>query len=352
MKIDDLARQPSPWLQNEGNESDVVIFSKVRLARNIDGYSFVGRATAQDLENLMTVVCGTFAELFDPSKVTFVDFSNLHEDDTQFLFERRFIRSPAFETEVPRGLLFDNRERFSVVVNDDDHLRIQAIASGLALKTVYERADSLDDQLEAKLDFSFDDQYGYLTASPCNLGTGMCASVALHLPALVETGDITKAARGLQKLNFEIRGFYSGDEQKQSDFFIVNTQRSLGVTEEETIEQMHDVIVGVVNYERQARETILSCNRRGALDRCRRALGVLHMAQTTSLEEATTLLSDIRLGIALEFFNGAKIPLPDQLLLQIQPASLARLVGRDFDDEEDENATRAEFLSSMLPNEG
>ena len=352
MKIDDLARQPSAWLQDEGNDSDVVVFSTVRLARNIDGYSFVGRATRQDLENLMTNVCGTFAELFDPSKVTFVDFSNLHEDDAKFLFERRLVERPVFDSEVPRALLFDNRERFSVVVNDEDHLRLKAIAPGLALETAYERVDSLDDQLEAKLDFSFDDQYGYLTASPCNLGTGMRAAVALHLPALVETGDIAKAVRGLHKLNFEIRGFYNNEERKQGDFFLVDTQKSLGIAEEEMIDQMRDIILGVVNYERQARETILSCNRRGALDRCRRALGVLHMAQTTSREEATTLLSDVRLGIALEFFDGSTLPSPDMLALQIQPASLARIVGRDFDDEEDENAARAEFLSSVLPGEG
>lgn len=352
MKIDDLARQLSAWLQDKGEESDVVISSRVRLARNLDGYSFVGRATDLDLENLMTSVCGTFAKLFDASKVTFVDFSNLPDDDALFLFERRLVNRDFLDSKRPRGLLFDNKERFSVMVNEEDHLRLQAIAPGLALETAYERVNSLDDRLESKLDYSFDDQYGYLTASPSNLGTGLRASVALHLPALVETGEMAKAFRGLQKLNFAISGLYGSDERAPGDMFLVNSQRSLGVSEEEIVEQLREIIPGVVNYERRARETLLSTNRRALLDRCRRALGVLHMAQTTTLEEATSFLSDIRLGLSLDLLDKTSIPSPDELLLLIQPANLSRRLGREFEDEEDENASRAEFLSSNLPTEG
>ena len=352
MKIDDLARQLSAWLQDKGEESDVVISSRVRLARNLDGYSFVGRATDLDLENLMTSVCGTFAELFDASKVTFVDFSNLPDDDALFLYERRLVNRDFLDSRRPRGLLFDNKERFSVMVNEEDHLRLQATAPGLALETAYERVNSLDDQLESKLDYSFDDQYGYVTASPSNLGTGLRASVALHLPALVETGEMAKAFRGLQKLNLSVAALYGSDEHAPGDMFLVNSQRSLGVSEEEIVGQLNEIIPSVVNYERQARETLLSTNRRGLLDRCRRALGVLHMAQTTTLEEATSFLSDVRLGLSLDLLDKTSIPSPDELLLLIQPANLSRRLGREFEDEEDENASRAEFLSSNLPTEG
>ncbi len=352
MKIDDLARRQSAWLQSEGKDSDVVISSRVRLARNLNGYSFVGRATDLDLENLMTAVCGTFAELFDASKVTFVDFSDPPDDDAQFLFERRLVNREFLDSKRPRGLLFDNQEQFSVMVNEEDHLRIQAITPGFELETAYERVNSLDDRLESKLDYSFDDQYGYLTASPSNLGTGLRASVALHLPALVETGEMPKAIRGLQKVNLAVSGLYGLDERAPGDMFLVSSQKSLGVSEEWIVDQLREIIPSVINYERQARETLISTNRRGLLDRCRRALGVLHAAQTTTLEEATMFLSDVRFGLSLELLDNSSIPSPDELLLFIQPASLSRLFGREFEDEEDENASRAEFLSSNIPAEG
>ena len=208
MKIDDLARRPSAWLQGEGKDSDVVISSRVRLARNLNGYSFVGRATDLDLENLMTSVCGTFAELFDASKVTFVDFSDLPDDDAQFLFERRLVNREFLDSKRPRGLLFDNQEQFSVMVNEEDHLRLQAITPGFELETAYERVNSLDDRLESKLDYSFDDQYGYLTASPSNLGTGLRATVLLHLPGLVYTRNINNIINISQQLGLSVRGLY------------------------------------------------------------------------------------------------------------------------------------------------
>lgn len=353
MIIDDLARQPSAWLQGEEvQNSDVVISSRVRIARNLTGFSFVGKASDLDLENLMESVCGAFAELFDASKVTFVNFSNLSDDEGQFLLERKLVDAKFLASQRPRGLLFDNKEQFSVMVNKEDHLLLQAITPGLSLEKAFERVNSLDDLLESKLDYSFDEQFGYLTASPSNLGTGLRASVALHLPGLVETGEIEKALRGLHKLNLDVRSLYTEEERTPGDMFLVSGKKTLGITEEEIVDQLNEIVSGVVEYERKSRETLMQYNRRGVLDRCRRALGVLHMAQTTSLEEATTFLSDIRLGLCLEAFNNPSIPSPDKLLLQIQPASLSRYFGKEFEDREEEDAARAEFLRSKLPVEG
>ncbi|MBR0224890.1 MAG: ATP--guanido phosphotransferase [Thermoguttaceae bacterium] len=352
MKLDDLTQMQSAWLQEGGKDSDVVISSRIRLARNLDGYSFVGKATDLDLDNLKSSVLSVMAKLFRPSETTCLDFADVSNDDAVFLMERQLVSQEFVNSKRPRALLFHNREEFSVMVNEEDHLRLQATAGGFALPETWNRVNALDDKLESELTYAFDDTLGYLTASPANVGTGLRASVMLHLPGLVETGEIAKALRGLQKLNLSVRGLYGEGSRPLGEFFQVSNQTSLGVSEESIVDELCGVVPSLVEYERKARATMLARNREGVLDRCFRAMGLLKMARTMSMEEAMTHLSSLRLGVRLGLLEQIPIQLVDDLFLHIQPSHLKRLmnvpVSREKDDEFEEKL-RADYIRSNIP---
>lgn len=234
------------------------------------------------------------------------------------------------------------------MVNEEDHLRLQATASGFALRDLWKKVDKLDDAFESELDYAFDEKLGYLTACPSNVGTGIRASVMLHLPALIETNEIEKVLRGLQKMNLAVRGIYGEWSRVLGEFFQISNQATLGATEEEIVEQLSEVIPSVINYERQARQTMLEKDRDGALDRCCRAFALLKSARAITMEEAMAHLSSVRLGVRLRLIDAVPISVLDELTAAIQTAHLRRLTGAKADAEIDEEVLRAEYVRKNL----
>lgn len=352
MKLDDLARQNGEWLRGTGPEADIVISSRIRLARNLADYPFVRRCTEKDRLAIERLVHDRLEQLPEWRGASYVNVASLSPMDRQLLVERQLISRELSDASGARATLIDNQERFSVMVNEEDHLRIQVMHSGLDLDPAWEQINHLDDGIAKELPLAFHERLGYLTACPTNVGTGMRVSVMLHLPALALTQEIEKAFRGLHTMNLAVRGLYGEGSQAMGDFYQISNQVTLGRSERQLIDTVADIVPALIEYERLARRTLLEHNRKELHDRVSRACGVLCTAQTISSQETMDLLSSVRLGVNLGLITDIDIATINKLFIHTQPAHLQKIRGRELDTAE-RNEVRADYLHRHLrPAEG
>jgi protein arginine kinase len=279
--------------------------------------------------------------------LNYISFANLSPLDRQFLVERQLVSRELANADGPRGVALGAPETMSVMVNEEDHLRLQVMRSGFTLDEAWQDIDRLDDLIEQKISYAFSEEFGYLTACPTNVGTGMRASVMLHLPALVLTKQIEKVFRALQKINLAVRGLYGEGSRASGDFYQISNQVTLGKSETTILTEIREVIPQIITYERQARQTLTRESRQALHDRVSRAFGTLCSATMMTSEETMDLLSSVRLGINLGLLEDITIPTVNQLFIQTQPAHLQKLMGGSLDGEE-RNAARARYLRSRL----
>ena len=237
------------------------------------------------------------------------------------------------------------------MVNEEDHLRIQVMKSGLDLAGAWDQINDLDDRIESQLTYAFNSKLGYLTACPTNVGTGMRVSVLVHLPALVITQQIEKVFRSLQKINLVVRGLYGEGTQAMGDFYQVSNQITLGKSENDLIDQVGDVIPVVIDYERKARDFLINEKQNDLFEQVSRAYGTLQNAQQISSEETMFLLSRVRMGINLGLIGDLEIPEVNQLFIRTQPAHLQKLRHSELNTDE-RNIERANYLHSQLKLDG
>ena len=351
MEFNDLAHQSSAWLRGIGPESDIVISTRIRLARNLAEFPFIRRCTTHDRTAMENTLHRRIAELGDLNDALYVDVNSLASVDRQFLVERQLISREHAESEGARAVAIDQQENYSLMVNEEDHLRMQVIHSGLDLEAAWEQISRIDDLIEKKVTFAFHEKYGYLTACPTNVGTGMRVSVMLHLPALVITRQIEKVFRSLQKINLAVRGLYGEGSQAMGDFYQISNQITLGRTELELLEQVGDVVPALIGYERRARDYLVREGQRDLHDRVSRAYGILCSAETISSEETMHLLSSVRMGVNLGLLQDLEIPTVNKLFIHTQPAHLQKLRGVELDTA-DRNVERAMYLRRMLRPDG
>jgi len=347
MNLDDLLAQTCPWLLGNGEENDIVISSRIRLARNLVGFPFPTRATEQDRRLVRDVVQHAAAELFDEKDYLFVNIQTLPPLDRECLLERQLISRELVETERIHAAIIDRQERFCVMVNEEDHLRLHATASGLAPQKIWEQVDKIDDQFAGKLDYVFHKKYGFLTSCVTNAGTGMRISMMLHLPALIAINEMEKVLRSLQKANLTVRGLYGEGSQILGDLYQISNRVTLGSSETEMIVKMTDLIPQVVAYERQAREFLVKNRREIILDRCSRALGALRTARTIGSVETIHHLSSLRLGIHTGLLDDVDISAVNLLFLRTQPAHIQRIQGADA-SQADQDIVRASYIRQVL----
>ena len=347
MNIDDLKLTSGEWLRGSGPESDIVISSRIRLARNLADYPFVGRASDADRTRIEDTLHGCISDLQEQSPLLYVDMKTLAEIDRQFLVERHLISREHAESQGARAVAIDGHEKYSIMVNEEDHLRIQVMHSGLDLEGAWDQINGLDDLVEQKVTYAFHEKLGYLTACPTNVGTGMRVSVMLHLPALVLTRQIDKVFRSLQKISLAVRGLYGEGSQAMGDFYQISNQITLGRSEEELVKQVADIVPVIIDYERQARGFLVKESHENLHDRVSRAYGILRTAQTISSEETMHLLSSVRMGVNLGLIEDLEIPALNELFIQTQPAHLQKLSGAEL-DATDRNIERARFLRRHL----
>lgn len=351
MNLDGLMATTGEWLRGTGPESDVVISTRIRLARNLANFPFTNRGTHQQKAEIEGILRDRVTRLDMPHPLRYVPVANLPAIDRQLLVERQLISRELANAEGPRGVAFDEREAVSIMINEEDQLRIQVMRSGLALEQTWHEIDHIDDLLEAKLSYAWHDQFGYLTACPTNVGTGMRASVMVHLPGLGLTRQLEKVFRSLQKINLVVRGLYGEGSRASGDFFQISNQITLGRSETTALSELQGVVAKILNYERQARAALLQEKRMELQDRVSRALGALQHATMMTSDETMELLSSVRMGINLGLLDDISLHTVNELFIQTQPSHLQKLVGGPLDGEE-RNAARARYLRTRLRQDG
>ena len=351
MKLEALTKVTGEWLKGTGPESDIVMSSRVRLARNLAQFPFVGRASEQERGEIEQFLREQIATAPIGKDLEYIDVGQLEEVDRQFLVERQLISREHAEAQGARSVAIDRVEQVSLMINEEDHLRIQCMHSGLDLAGVWEQIRVVDEQIGKVVPYAFHDRWGFLTACPTNVGTGIRVSVMLHLPALVITRQIDKVFRSLHKISLAVRGLYGEGSQAMGDFYQISNQTTLGRTEEELVEQVGDVVPVLIDYERRAREFLVRETQQNVHDQVSRAFGILRTAQTITAEETMQLLSRVRMGVLLGLIGDINIADINSLLVQTQPAHLQKLRGVELDTK-DRNIERARYLRKHFESAG
>jgi len=335
------------WLKNEGAESDIVMSSRARLARNVDGWPFSHRASADELSSIQDEVYGTFDRIDALGEHDYFRLDELSELDTELLVERHLISSELAEVDWSRGVAVKPDERVSIMINEEDHLRVQSIRSGLNLEDTWEQLDRMDRELETCIKYAFSPKYGYLTACPTNAGTALRVSVMLHLPVLNLTDQMENVFQSLSNVNFTTRGLYGEGTQSSGDFYQISNQVTMNKSEEEFIYQMQEMIPEIVRYEREWRERMFDERPIELKDRIYRAVGTLKNAHSISSEEATQCLSALRLGVNVGLIDDVPVEEINRMFLFSQPAHLQKKLELELKKEQ-RDQRRANYLRESV----
>ncbi len=347
MDLDALIQTSGSWLKGTGPDADIVVSSRIRLARNLARFPFVSRADDELRSQIESLLRQRVMELPSANRFQYVNVDQLEQLDRQFLVERQLISREHADSHGSRGVAISDEEHVSLMINEEDHLRIQVLQSGLSLENCWELISRIDGQLEEELTFCFDQRLGYLTACPTNVGTGIRVSVMLHLPALVLTKEVQKVFTALQKINLAVRGLYGEGSQAMGDFYQISNQITLGKSEQQIIDNLKDVVPNIIKYERKVRDELVHKRRHELHDEISRAYGILQTAQTISSEETMQRLSSVRMGINLELIDDLGIPAVNELLIHTQPAHLQKHCNSELEVRE-RNQARAAFLRQRL----
>jgi protein arginine kinase len=347
MRFTTLIKHPADWMTGGQGEHGAVLTSRIRLARNLRRQPFPGwakrdqRAAALDLMRpaveALPAMKGAFSH----------ELGDLTSVQKQVLVERHLISREHAARGDGSAAVIERRQTFSLMLNEEDHLRMQAIRPGLQLSSAFAALSELDTELERALEFAFDPTLGYLTTCPTNLGTGLRASAMLHLPGLVLSDQIGQVLQAVNKIGLAVRGLYGEGTESLGNLYQISNQSTLGESEETIIRRLERVISQVSNHEQNAREKLLEDDPAMVSDKIGRAYGVLKFAHIIDSKEALNHLSLLRLGGTLGFFPAETVMLCDSLLMDIQPAHLQLHSGRKLSPEE-RDSIRAEIVRSRL----
>jgi protein arginine kinase len=348
MKIEDLVGRTGEWLSAAGPMSEIVISTRVRLARNIQGYPFLSKAPPDVRDELADLLRRGIQAAAREQKWAYIDITRSGELDRQVLVERHLISRQHADSDGSRGVAVSPSETVALMVNEEDHLRMQSMRSGLQLEEVWEEINRIDDQLEERFEFAYHARYGYLTACPTNVGTGMRLSVMLHLPGLKITNEIEKVLRAARDLKLAVRGLYGEGTEATGDFFQISNQTTLGRSEAEIIHEFRsEILPRVLDYETQARRALVRDRGTSLDDRIWRSFGTLQNARSISSEETLAHLSHLRMGIHLGRFSQLDLKVLNELFLMTQPAHLQKLAGNRLSGE-DRSVARADYIRKRL----
>lgn len=314
MKLTDISGNINEWFSGAGPLSDVVISSRVRLARNLAGYKFLSRCSNTDKAEILGKLKDILMSLDLGDKVFYISIDKARDLDRRFLVERHLISQHHAFGKGPRGAIIAEREFFTAMINEEDHLRMQVLKAGCQLSACAEQINRIDDMVEQQAEYAFSPRFGYLTACPTNLGTAIRVSVMLHLPALKMTGHIEKFFNATRAMGLAVRGLFGEGTEAAGDFYQLSNQVTLGLSEAEIVRQFEESIIPeIVEYENAAREQLLRNSTNVLDDKISRALALLKNAHLISSQEALFLLSHLRLGLNMREHLGASTPAIDRL---------------------------------------
>ncbi|MDY7109207.1 MAG: protein arginine kinase [Planctomycetota bacterium] len=341
-------KEHGPWISADGPHADVVLSCRARLARNIAGFPFVNSASTTQRHELLNIARQVLLRCRLADGMTWVDLVETTPRDRELLFERHLISRNLAEADIERAVVISSDETLSVMVNEEDHLRMQVLAPGLALTDVHDRIHAVDDAIEAHIDYAFSKRWGYLTACPTNVGTGIRFSVMMHLPALKIINEIERVRRAAKDLHLAVRGYYGEGSESSGDFYQISNQVTLGKSEAELLAELEEKILPrIIEYEHHARRILAERNQTVLDDQIHRAVGTLRSARLMRVEEAMKLLSRVRLAVCLGRFPEIDPNLINRLFLQVQPAHLQSHAGRSLSAAEVQK-TRADVLRAAL----
>ncbi|NQT89715.1 MAG: protein arginine kinase [Candidatus Omnitrophica bacterium] len=347
MKIDDLIKETSEWLKGTGPDSDIVISSRIRLARNIGGLHFVDWSDDETKQKVVDVTKRAILASNYMKDALYVEMDKIPVVDRQFLMERHLIsREHAIDPEFKTTFVGD-KEIISIMVNEEDHLRLQVIESGFLLDEAWHIMEGLEKDLEQRLNFAFSDEWGYLTACPTNAGSGLRASAMVHLPAIVITRQVDGLIHAISKLGLTVRGFFGEGTEATGNFFQISNQVTLGRREEDVIDSLKRVIRQVIAQEKTARAFLKDKRKDIIEDRISRARATLEAAHIITSKEAIGLFSLVRLGIDLGLIKNIDTKKLNELFVFIQPAHLQKLEGKKLSTVE-RDIKRTELIRNKL----
>ena len=357
--VDDITPIPDQglsWLEASGEHADIVLSTRVRLARNLQGHAFGVRARLNDRQSVRRRFRAAAEALPQLRRGTLVEIGDLDPRSRRLLVERRLVsRDLLGDAEAGpapgAAVLISDHDPLTVMVNEEDHLRLQSLLSGLRLTDAWNTVDQLDERLGQDLPYAYHHEFGFLTSCPTNVGTGLRASVLMHLPGLVLTKEIGRVLQGLGQVGLTFRGLYGEGSEVVGNFFQVSNQTTLGKTEEDLVDHLDRIVRQVIEYETKARQTLLRDARAVTEDKIWRAYGLLRYARTLSFEEMMNLLSGIRLGASLKLLPGLRVYTLNKIMILTQPAHLEQAAGRDLPTPECD-AHRATYVRRILETEG
>jgi len=326
----------SPWMQGDGPDADIVLSSRIRLARNLGEFAFPIMATEDQAKKAMDHIKNQLdgAAYHGLGKFEWLEMSNLKPIEKRVLVEKHLI-SPNLVQESNYGAaLINESESISIMVNEEDHLRIQCLFPGFQLNEALTLAGGVDDWLEEMFNFAFDEQRGYLTSCPTNVGTGLRASVMVHLPALMITQRMNRIAPAINQFGLVVRGIYGEGSEALGNVFQISNQITLGKSEEDIVEDLRGVVMQLIQQEKAARRDLLNYSKIQLEDRVYRSYGVLRFSRIIHSKEAARCLSDVRLGIDLGLIKGVSRNILNELMIITQPGFLQHYFNEALEPDE------------------
>lgn len=322
----------SSWYAEKAPRDDIVVSTRIRLARNLSGIPFPARMTAEQRKELNLKVKKAITESNTPfaKSLKYIDMSDVPSIEVKAMVERHIISPEFANSNAERAIILSGDESISIMIGEEDHIRIQVIMGGLQLEKAYETAEALDTLLYNSLHFAFDRNLGFLTECPTNLGTGLRASVMLHLPILESSGEISQISDSVGKIGFTVRGMYGEGSKPAASMYQVSNQITLGISEKNALDNLKIITEQLIEKERAGRESL---NRIKLEDTCMRALGVLQKCRVLSSEEMMNLLSRIKLGLSMGIIKTDAMPI--KLLIEGQPYMLMKKYGQLEPEERD-----------------
>jgi protein arginine kinase len=347
-----LANEGSDWIRGDGHEGEVVLSTRVRVARNLQGFTFPVRASADQRAEVLVRVRAAASASECLGDAHLWEIEDLDEGERNLLLERHLVSRELVGAEgLPAAgggaLILSTSEPIGLMVNEEDHLRMQALAAGFHLEETWRRIDRLDEEIGHLLPYAFHHEFGFLTSCPTNVGTGLRASVLIHLPGLVLTKEISKVLEGISQVGLTYRGLHGEGSEVVGNFFQISNQTTLGKSEEELIDHLARIAGKVIEYEKSARSVLLREAPAVLEDKVWRAYGILRTARSLSVEEMMNLLSGVRLGLSLKLLHSPRVETLNEILVLGQAAHLERAAGGRLDEGE-ADVCRATFVRDTL----
>ena len=347
MNISSLFSSTGEWARNDGPHHQIVISSRVRLARNLRGHPFPGWAKKAERLHVLEQIKPSVQELPEMQDAYSEYLQEISAVDKQVLVERHMISREHAAKGVGSAVVIGKKQTLSIMINEEDHLRMQVLRPGLQLRSAFKQIDKVDSALETRLDYAFHPVLGYLTACPTNVGTGMRASAMIHLPALVLSDQINQVVQAVNKIGLAVRGLYGEGTEAMGNLFQISNQTTLGQKEEDIVTDLNKVIERIIEHEQNARQMLLQRKPGTLLDNIGRGYGILSHAYSMTSKEALNLLSFLKLGVDLGLFPGECAEPIDDLFILTQPAHLQKNSQQKLAPEE-RDTLRAEIIRDKL----